>query len=642
MINKYVLQAVTLQGPAVNFKTMIRVPMDSKYTRTTDNYVDFHYRDIVEAACTLITRHVKTEDDMMWTQNIQYAADGSGRVFTPELNTGEWYERTEKTFFGKPNSTGMTLLPLIVFIDDTNVTQRGTQTAKPIVVTVGSFREELRQKKEAWVECGYLPKLESQSLKKSQDFKDAKARLYNECLKAFFKPLEDAAKGFYLEVLGEASYFVPCVAFFCQDSKEGDALAGVLSGYNCKFLCRMCATPCAEISNPFTTFFESKRNQVEAKQIATQAFIAIKVRLLHMPLVRYVLYIIHTLLQGRDKVMAARQRANDKSLHPRINPLWDIPLGEQKDGIFSAVPPELLHQYGLGMEKYCFEYTWAFIKLYYEREKIKKRVVVLKEELDPKRHKEVGSPVSVKVEGQHKNAVKAEHSGTSQHHESRHLKGFAAPQNKWTTELDHRISMFRTRHSDMTMPRSKFPIGSYNLPFLQSKEYKALLYQVIHLLDSTIKTACSSISQMIVAIGERSAVLPPPISHKIQAVMWKIVDIHVRLWEQEGHNDNGLHQLHDDIVTMMADFKETYGEKSIAASECSFLKFHLNLHLTATIREFGSMRIVDTSFGESNNKDVKKIFLRTNRQRRHSAQMMLSASSRRRTIMEKSEQQGGK
>lgn len=336
--------------------------------------------------------------------------------------------------------------------------------------------------------------------------------------------------------------------------------------------------------------------------------------------------------------MAARQRANNKSLHPRINPLWDIPLGEQRDGIFSAVPPELLHQYGLGMEKYCFEYTWAFIKLYYEREKARKRVIVVKEELGQKRYKESGSPVSVKVEGQHQSAdIKFESNGESQHHTTRHLKGFAAPQNKWTTELDHRISMFNTRHSDLTMPRSKFPIGSYNLPFLQSKEYKALLYQVVHIQPHIYLFVYF---QMIVAIGERNTVLPPPVSHKIQAVMWKIVDIHVRLWEEEGHNERGLHQLHDDIVTMMADFKETYGEKSIAASECSFLKFHLNLHLTATIREFGSMRIVDTSFGESNNKDVKKIFLRTNRQRRHSAQMMLAASSRRRTIMEKSEQQG--
>lgn len=172
--------------------------------------------------------------------------------------------------------------------------------------------------------------------------------------------------------------------------------------------------------------------------------------------------------------------ANDKSLHPRINPLWDIPMGEQRDGIFSAVPPELLHQYGLGMEKYCFEYTWAFIKIFYDRQKLRKRKA-LKEEEETNQGGEEGL-LSVKVEGQNRfeGVVKQETTESTQARGKSSWKGSGtAPQNKWTTELDNRISLFRTRHSDLSMPRSKFPIGSYNLPYLQSKEYKALLYQVV-------------------------------------------------------------------------------------------------------------------------------------------------------------------
>lgn len=58
---------------------------------------------------------------------------------------GRWFERTENAYFGKPNKSGTTLLPLIVFIDDTGLTARGNQNAKPIVVTIGTFREGLRQ-----------------------------------------------------------------------------------------------------------------------------------------------------------------------------------------------------------------------------------------------------------------------------------------------------------------------------------------------------------------------------------------------------------------------------------------------------------------------------------------------------------------
>ena len=147
---------------------------------------------------------------------------------------------------------------------------------------------------------------------------------------------------------------------------------------------------------------------------------------------------------------------------------------------------------------------------------------------------------------------------------------------------------------------------------------------------------------MIVSIGEKDSILPPPFSHRIQALMWQIVDIHVRLWDEEGHNEAVLQSLHDDIIAMMVNFKNTFGSKQFSHSECGFLKFHLNLHLVETIKEYGSMRIVDTAFGESNNKGVKKIFMRTNRQRLHSAEMMLHATLRRRAILDTSLRQGKK
>lgn len=127
--------------------------------------------------------------------------------------------------------------------------------------------------------------------------------------------------------------------------------------------------------------------------------------------------------------MEARAIARSMSVQPRYNPLWDIPLGVGLGGIYSAVPPELLHQYGLGMEKYCFDFTWVLIALF---------------------------------------------NGGDQNQ----LSGATPSKNAKIDELDRRISLFYTRHSDLSMPRNSFQAGSYKLPYLQSNEYRALLYQV--------------------------------------------------------------------------------------------------------------------------------------------------------------------
>ena len=167
----------------------------------------------------------------------------------------------------------------------------------------------------------------------------------------------------------------------------------------------------------------------------------------------------------------------------------------QHDGIFSAVPPELLHQYGLGMEKYCFDFTWTFIKVHYEREKEVKRENSKVQSKSTKRLKPAGGQTSVKrlrTSGDHHIKTEQDDGNKSCHYikredESYHKKEkdhrvgektyATVSQNRWTNELDRRIASFTSHHADLSMPSIRFPIGCYNLPYLQSKEYKALLYQ---------------------------------------------------------------------------------------------------------------------------------------------------------------------
>lgn len=97
-----------------------------------------------------------------------------------------------------------------------------------------------------------MPHIDNRGLRSTQHFKDTRTRLYNSCLEALFQSMCAAydAGGFYLLVLGELRYFVPVVAFFCQDSKEGDLLCGKYGAWNTAFPCRICMTEFKDMNNP--------------------------------------------------------------------------------------------------------------------------------------------------------------------------------------------------------------------------------------------------------------------------------------------------------------------------------------------------------------------------------------------------------
>lgn len=146
---------------------------------------------------------------------------------------------------------------------------------------------------------------------------------------------------------------------------------------------------------------------------------------------------------------------------------------------------------------------------------------------------------------------------------------------------------------------------------------------------------------MVVCLGERTTILPREVCSPLQRLMWTLVNIHERLWDPTGHSENQLLELHNDLKKMMGEFRQMFGHPKISPTKCKFVKNHLNLHLVETIQEFGSMRIVDTTFGESNNKAVKSAFARTNRKTLRCLKHMLSTSSRKGFLEKTTKEYGG-
>ena len=143
---------------------------------------------------------------------------------------------------------------------------------------------------------------------------------------------------------------------------------------------------------------------------------------------------------------------------------------------------------------------------------------------------------------------------------------------------------------------------------------------------------------MIVCIGTEGSILPREVSKPLLRLLWEIVSLHSKLLDRDGHTLADLEKLTDDIIQMLSHFKELF--EDVSDSNCRFTKFHLTLHLTYIIHEFGSLRTVDTTFGEGANRFVKQLYRHTNRKRRNLTQHMFVASTRREALGNEARRQG--
>ena len=131
------------------FVTLV-VPVPRRFTGARNQAsLEFPFSNLLDlAAALLLDRNVvKCEDDLLWRAN---TTDEEGfRRYTPELNSGEWWVRTEKKYIFDAEQgryhADCHLLPFIVFIDDTVVSNRGSRSAKPIVITLGNLKSSVRQ-----------------------------------------------------------------------------------------------------------------------------------------------------------------------------------------------------------------------------------------------------------------------------------------------------------------------------------------------------------------------------------------------------------------------------------------------------------------------------------------------------------------
>jgi hypothetical protein len=190
---------------------------------------------------------------------------------------------------------------------------------------------------------------------------------------------------------------------------------------------------------------------------------------------------------------------------------------------------------------------------------------------------------------------------------------------------------------DPELPRKTFHKGVFELPYLQGNEYRSLLLQV--LTPQTVLclyylryTYCLLLTllQFIPVLGTLGNILPAGEVADIQRLLWRILEVYDLCVDYGGHTPASIAALKIQVRRMMKQFHEVLGEFS--ACDCTNTKHHYNLHLTYPIYKWGSLRAVDTSFGEAKQRDVRTAFGKTSKRRAQLHTELAFGAARRRHI----------
>ena len=227
----------------------------------------------------------------------------------------------------------------------------------------------------------------------------------------------------------------------------------------------------------------------------------------------------------------AQEVEKEISVYAMENPLWYIPWRASKGGVFSGCPPEIMHQFELGLMKSAFKWIWEFVK---------------------DRSKNLFNQRFIQFNGR--------------------------------------------RECDPMLHFVHYTAGTKDLSGTEAKEYLGLILQ------------------SIVAIGINKTILNSPTDRIILKALSLLALVHHLLWEERERLDDDIMDIRTMVPVMMENYRKAFERNS--KTKCGYYKFHATHHLATEMEKFGSMQIMNSSAGESMNREVKKRFRKSSKKKR--------------------------
>lgn len=254
-----------------------------------------------------------------------------------DIHTGSWFRHAHSKICKEPEDV---LCPIILFIDGTPIDQYGHLNLEPVLVTLGLFRREMRNKPSSWRVLGYIPEeeLHVQDLHGDnhetvgQDFTDLdeqtlKRTDYHHILSYILQDIVEIEKSTGIlwnmeqvhpqtgKVFMKTVRLKFTVMFVIGDALGHDKLCDRFTSYNSKvkFLCRDCNCPTKSLSDLSFKCEYTNRSTIKA---------------------------------------FSNRQCREKSFYKILNNAFDLmKMGYDLLGINGCCPPELLHQFLLGVIK---------------------------------------------------------------------------------------------------------------------------------------------------------------------------------------------------------------------------------------------------------------------------------------------------
>ena len=251
-----------------------------------------------------------------------------------EVNSGRWYsDAYEYLCRGHENTL---LIPIALYIDGLNADKFGNISLEPIVAAPLLFKRDIRNKPNCWFTLGYIESLTKVPKEKGKGKKTQsreKLQEYHDMCKYILRELKDIQTSggisFDLTIDGTTWNNVcgkVAVQFIIGDCKGNDILCGRYGSHSDKvpYLVRDCNV---------------KTEDADDTEHVCQ-------------------YWVSSGIERWNK-----KQCEDHSFHKINNAFTELCYGGNKHGVFGSTPPEILHQFQLGICQYMIE---EFLREIYE------------------------------------------------------------------------------------------------------------------------------------------------------------------------------------------------------------------------------------------------------------------------------------
>lgn len=246
--------------------------------------------------------------------------------FLGDLNTGWWYSETKAQLCSNPDKH--LLLPIIFYIDESNVDKSGRLQVHPVTITLGLFKRRIRNMSRSWRTIGYIESLEKSTGNDDGSKLNAEMKLNDhhailDFILKDLRQLQGQGSGFSWQLeLGGRKFdvvFKVAVQLVIGDCKGNDALCGRVASHNlsCAMLCRDCKVPSVDGDDPSHICQFISKSDFDNK--------------------------------------SRKQLREDMSYYSIENAFNKLHFGARTEIVNEVTPAEPLHGFKLGLCKYMYE-----------------------------------------------------------------------------------------------------------------------------------------------------------------------------------------------------------------------------------------------------------------------------------------------